>query len=103
MRSAGAAPRPSRPAKCEKSSPTDSVAEVNTQAAGRAVMSDWKRAEMSKGSRPSVKPRPVASSVRAPSASLQSAMRSKVPASSVARPATVVAAASVDTAPKVSP
>ena len=67
MASVSASASPSREVKCAKSSPTDSVAEVNTQAARVPSAIAAKRAAMSNGSRLSVKPRCVSSTLRAPS------------------------------------
>ena len=69
MASVSASPSPRREVKCAKSSPTDSVAEVNTQAARVPPVICAKRAATSKGNRLRVKPRCVSSTLRAPSCS----------------------------------
>ena len=87
MASVSASSRPRREVKCAKSSPTDSVAEVNTQAARVPPAIAAKRAAMSNGSRLSVKPRCVSSTLRAPSLSSACTTASSRAASSVARAA----------------
>ena len=73
--------------KCEKSSPTDSVAEVNTQEARVADVNLAKRSATSKGNRLSENPRCVSSTLRAPSCSSACVISSSRAASSVARAA----------------
>ncbi len=85
MASVSASARPSRDVKCAKSSPTDSVAEVNTQAARVSTAIDANRAAMSNGSRLTVKPRCVSSTLRAPSCSSACITESSRTASSVER------------------
>ena len=87
MASVSASASPSRDVKCAKSSPTDSVADVNTQAARVPSAIAAKRAAMSNGSRLSVKPRCVSSTLRAPSCSSACMTASRRVASSVARAA----------------
>ncbi len=69
-----------------KSSPSDSVAEVNTQAQRRECTSAWNRAAMSYGIRLSEKPRGVTSTARAPSIASTAAIRSRLAAISPIRP-----------------
>ncbi len=73
--------------KCVKSSPTDSVAEVNIQAARVPPVSFANRSATSKGNRLSEKPRCVSSTLRAPSCSSAWVICSRRAASSVARAA----------------
>ena len=69
MASVSASCSPSREVKCAKSSPTDSVAEVNTQEARVPAVSAANRSATSNGNRLSEKPRCVSSTLRAPSCS----------------------------------